>query len=352
MPNHPRVYVIVLNWNNFADSEQCLESLLGATYPDLRIIVVDNASPDGSGGHLQSRFPGLRFIFNGENLGFARGCNVGIRAALEDAGCAYVLLLNNDARVPPAFLEAAIAAAEADGRIGLVGGKILHSPESNVIAYAGGFINRWRGRLVIRGFNEPDRGQYDRPAEVGFVTGALMLIRREVLETVGLLPEEYFFGVEEQDYSFKVGRAGYKLYYVPGFVAYHVGDGSHWNWDPKFVYNGYRNKLIFQEKYLPAGSFPLWKLMFRVYARHAARRFWKRLASKYGYDKGREVLYEDMEFALTQAIADHGKKSLSEETLKQFEERLRARKIGARPDRPEAGRAENPQKNEMASGGS
>jgi GT2 family glycosyltransferase len=326
--NQPVVYVVVLNWNNYEDTQKCIASLLAASYPALRIIIVDNGSADQSGKRLHVDFPQLQFIFNEKNLGFSRGCNAGIRAALNDTACAYVLLLNNDAEVPAHFLEAAIDAASADDRIGLVGGKILHSAESKVIAYAGGDITRWRGQLIIRGINEVDRGQYDQPDEVGFVTGAFMLITRQVLETVGPLPEEYFFGTEEQDYSFNVRRAGYKLYYVPEFVAYHIGDGSHWNWDPKFVYNGYRNKLIFQEKYLPAGVFPIWKLIFGFYARHLARRFWMHLANKYGYDKGRTVSYEDMEFALLRAIADHGKNILSEETLNQFEESLKARKNG------------------------
>lgn len=325
----PRVYVIVLNWNKYEDTKKCLESLKKASYPNLKIIVTDNGSKDGSGKRLQSSFPDLGFILNDKNLGFSAGCNVAIRAALEDADCAYVLLLNNDSYVEPDFLQAAIDEAEADEKIGLVGGKILHSPESKIISYAGGFVTLLRGQIIIRGFNEIDRGQYDQSEDVGFITGAFMLIRRATLEKIGLLPEEYFFGTEEQDYSLSAQRAGYKLRYVPGFVAYHKGDGSHWNWDPKFVYNGYRNKLIFQEKYLPAGTFPIWKIAFKFYAKFVARRAWKRMANKYGWDKGRDVSYEDMEFALIRAIKDHGKNSISEETLKQFERLLRNRKNGA-----------------------
>lgn len=329
--NRPRVYVVVLNWNNYVDTKRCLESLAKATYPNLRVIVVDNGSSDGSVERLEAAFPNHQFILNEKNLGFSRGCNPGIRTALADEQCSYVLLLNNDSEVAQRFLEPAIDAAEADQQIGLVGGKILHSPESKIISYAGGEVTRWRGQIIVRGFNEIDRGQYDQPGEVGFVTGAFMLITRRVLEKIGLLPEEYFFGTEEQDYSFKVRRAGYKLYYVPGFVAYHQGDGSHWNWDPKYVYNGYRNKLIFQEKYLPPGIFPIWKMIFSVYAAYVARRNWKRMAIRYGYDKQREVSYEDMEFALLRAIKDHGKSLLSEETLNEFEDSLRSRRTGASP---------------------
>lgn len=324
--NKPRIYTIVLNWNNYEDTRKCVESLQEATYPNLKIVVVDNGSSDGSDKRLREDFPEHAFVPNQANLGFSRGCNTGIRVALEDQDCAYVLLLNNDAVVPPGFLEKASDSAERDGRIGLVGGKLLHSPESKVISYAGGHIDRWRGRVVIRGFNEKDRGQYDKAGEVGFVTGALMLIKREVLEKVGLLPEEYFFGVEEWDYSLTVQQAGYRLYYVAEFVAYHKGDGSHWNYDPRFNYVGYRSKLIFQEKYLPKGLFPVWKIVLFFYARFRARSVWRKMARDLDAEKDKKAPFDDMEFALIKAIKDHGKDELGEETLFRFDEALKKRK--------------------------
>src|SRR5437763_7318693 len=118
MTKKPRIYVVVLNWNNYADTQKCLESLRTATYSNLRIIVVDNGSIDGSGQRLAREYPEWPVILNDSNLGFSRGCNVGIRAALEDETCAYVLLLNNDATATPSFLEKAVEAAEADRRVG------------------------------------------------------------------------------------------------------------------------------------------------------------------------------------------------------------------------------------------
>jgi len=327
--NKPMVYTVVLNWNNYEDTKKCLESLQQATYPNLRIIVADNGSPDGSGKRLQSEFPQHLYVFNEGNLGFSKGCNRGIRVALDDKECAYVLLLNNDAEVPPGFLEKAIDCAEGDDRIGLVGGKVLQSRESKVITYAGGHIERLRGTAVIRGFNEIDRGQYDQAEEVGFVTGALMLIKREVLERAGMLPEEYFFGTEEWDYSLHAQRAGYKLYYVPEFVAYHKGDGSHWNYDPRFNYISYRSKLIFQEKYLPRGLFPIWKTVVSFYAKYRAKHVWRRLANKYDTERDRKASFDDMQFAFIEAIKDHRKDELCEETLFRFDEALKKRKRAA-----------------------
>jgi GT2 family glycosyltransferase len=321
----PQVNVIILNWNNYEDTKKCLESLQKATYSNLSVTVVDNGSADGSGKRLQTEFPDIQFIFNEKNLGFARGCNVGIRAALRDEDCAYVLLLNNDSVFTPDFLEKAVEIAEADRQVGLVGGKVLQSPETKKIWYAGGHINLWRGQAVTR-HGQIDFGQYDKPEEVGFVTGGLMLIRREVLEKVGLLPEEYFFGVEEYDYSLSVKKAGYKLYYVPDFLVYHRGDGSHWNYDPKYVYNYYRNKLILQEKFLPKGLFPMWKLAFVIYGKYLARRQRKKIIKHHHYDKERPVLLDDLDYALMRAVKDHGKNVLCEEALREFEEALRNKK--------------------------
>jgi GT2 family glycosyltransferase len=177
----------------------------------------------------------------------------------------------------------------------------------------------------VRGFREDDRGQYDEPQEIGFVTGALALIKREVLEGVGLLPEEYFFGVEEIDYSVAVRRAGYKLLYVPGFLVYHSSDGSHSNYDPKFVYNGYRSKLILQEKYLSKPAFVLWKAVFRFYGKYLAAHTWQRLRDEDFGQPDKRVPLDDMMFAFERAFADHGKNVLSEESLNRFEAELRQR---------------------------
>ena len=315
----PRVYAVVLNWENFADTTLCLNSLRQSGYENLRTIVVDNCSQDGSADQLREEFPDLTFLSNEFNLGFARGCNVGIREAMKDPDCEYVLLLNNDAVLVPGTLQAGIQLAEGDPTIGAISGKVLSNPDSNAIWYAGGQIDRWRGQAIVRGFGEVDHGQYDLACEVGFVTGALMLIKRNVLGVVGLLPEEYFFGVEEWDYSLRIQRAGYKLYYAPGFKAYHKADGSHWNYDPKFVYNSYRNKLIFQEKYLPPLIFAVWKRAFSVYGKYLARRARQRLIAAQRFKGADAVQFDDLDFAFARALKDHGRNALSAKALAEFE---------------------------------
>src|SRR5216684_3242121 len=138
------VGIVVLNWNNYTDTARCLESLKNLAYPNYRTYLVDNGSTDHSMERLMLDYNGssLKFILNGENLGFAAGCNRGIAMALQE-GCHYILLLNNDCVVSDArFLEKAVRFAEATPRCGIVGGKILFWPETRRIWSTGGYITR------------------------------------------------------------------------------------------------------------------------------------------------------------------------------------------------------------------
>jgi GT2 family glycosyltransferase len=263
----PLVYVIVLHWRNYDRTRNAIVSLLQISYSNYRILIVDNCSGNGSIEKLHSDFPKCDFLLNESNLGFSRGCNRGIARA-KSAGADYVLLLNNDMEVERNFLEAAIEAAEADQQTGLVTGKILFGDRRNVIWQAGGQIDRWRIQGRPRGWNEIDLGKYDQSGETSWASGAMLLIPRRTIESVGLLPEEYFFGVEEWDYSTSVLNAGLKILYVPAFKGYHFAGGSYKAGHPVLiVYNGIRNKLIFAQKYLSTPAWFLWRLVFRSYLR-------------------------------------------------------------------------------------
>jgi len=310
-----KVGIVVLNWNTYDETRECLLSLRQATYPNREVILVDNASADGSGHQLHLDFPECSFIANPTNLGFARGANVGIRYALA-RGSDYILLLNSDSLVEPGFLEPAVELAERHATVGLVSGKIYLKDRPGYLWYAGGHVSVIRGQVKVFGWHERDDGRFDRVREIGFATGALLLIKRVVLERVGLLPEEYFFGTEEWDYSVTVRRAGYRLYYVPQFVTYHRSDGSHRNLEAKYLYNGYRNRLIFQEKFLPAPAFHIWKSAFVIYHKYLAR---KRLAHL------GDTVYRDSWRALQAAIRDHDRAKphiVTEQALVDFERDL------------------------------
>jgi GT2 family glycosyltransferase len=316
----PRIAAIVLNWNRFEATRACVESLRGCGYGDLRIVVVDNGSHDGSAERLERELPGLQLHRNGANLGFSRGCNAGIRIAMADPACRYVLLVNNDCTIARGGLDAAVRAAEDDPRVGIVTGKIVD--DEGRIWHAGGTISRLRGQAIARGFGERDLGQYEEACDTRWASGAMMLVRREAIEKAGALPEEYFFGVEEWDYSLNVLRSGLRIRYVPGFAGIHPGSGSHHNHDPKFVYNYYRNKLLFQRRQLGALLFPVWLLAFRAYLRTRMRRHVAEIART--LYAGSPYSVDDLVFAARAALRDHGTGPLSEETMLDFDRRLRA----------------------------
>jgi GT2 family glycosyltransferase len=232
MPDFPLVYVIVLSWNGKNDTLECLASLRQLTYPNARIVVVDNASSDGTGDALRSAFPNIELIVNNSNLRFAGGNNVGIRRALE-RGAEYVLMLNNDTVVDPKFLSRLVEAAQSNKQIGIVGPKICYFDDPRRIWFAGGLIKWWRGRVAHIGIREVDNGGYDATTEVDYITGCCMLIKREVIETIGMLDERYYIYGEDVDLCIRASQSGYESLYVPSSRVWHKLSAStkgHLSW--------------------------------------------------------------------------------------------------------------------------
>jgi GT2 family glycosyltransferase len=199
-----KVCTIVLNWNGWRDTAACLSSLSQLRYENHEIIVVDNGSTDDSVRHLRIEFPGLTLIETGKNLGFAAGCNVGIRRAFAD-GADFVWLLNNDTAVDAGALQSLVAKAGSDERMAAVGSAIYHMQEPHkLMAWGGGRVSFLLGRS--RHVLAPvDDGQVD------YITGASLLLRRSALEAVGMLDEGFFFSWEDADLGFRLRRANWKL---------------------------------------------------------------------------------------------------------------------------------------------
>lgn len=260
------VAVILLNWNSYDLLRACLHSLRNATYPDLRTYVVDNGSRDASEvDRLMEEFPKVTVMRLPENVGFARACNVGIKRALAE-GAAHVILLNNDTVVEPGFAEPLVAAAESDPRIGAVTGKIYYAADRRRIWCAGGDHHWLLGNCEYTGEGMVDRGQFDRMREIGFATMCYSLFPRRVFEAVGLVPEQYFFGLEEWDYSVALRKAGYQLVYVPDSVIYHKVGQSYGRFEAGMIYNFYRNKILFTRSYMPRWFWWAWYVVFAAYA--------------------------------------------------------------------------------------
>ena len=244
MSQQPKVSIILLNWNNFGDTKKCLESLRRIDYPNYRIIVVENGSEDDSLQQLE-RESGIELIRNQENLGFAGGNNSGIKFAMKEK-FDYILLLNNDTEVDGQFLSFLVAEMQSNARTGIAGSKIYYWGSQRKIWSAGGGISRFLKRTFQYGENQIDQGQVDQRREVDFVSGCAMLIRREVVEKVGVLDPVYFMYYEDVDYCQRARQAGFNVVYVPQSVIWHkVSATSNRSFRD---YYRMRNYIIFMRK--------------------------------------------------------------------------------------------------------
>jgi GT2 family glycosyltransferase len=251
MMSFPKVSVITVNWNNFNDSAECLESLRKTTYPNFEVIVVDNGSGGDDVSLLKQRFGDfIRLIVNDKNAGFAGGCNIGIKDALA-RGADYVVLLNNDTVVAPDFIEGLVRVAQSDEWVGIAGGKVFCYELPELIWFAGGIINYRTGRTPIRGSGEADKGQFDEIVRVDWISGCFMFISRDVLQAVGMLDERFFFGWEDVDLCVRAARKGFKVLFVPESRIWHKGFGI--NKRDRLmgmpVYYATRGQFLFMDKH-------------------------------------------------------------------------------------------------------
>ncbi|MEJ2720212.1 MAG: glycosyltransferase family 2 protein, partial [bacterium] len=218
---NPRVAVVVLTWNGKSLTLDCLESLTASTYENIQIIVVDNASTDGTADAVEAQYGGrVTVLVNSANLGFAGGNNVGIRHAVAD-GAEYVMLLNNDTLVDPDLVDRLVDAISRADDIGIVGPKIYYASPRDQIWYAGGEINLARGTARHIGIRETDAGQYDTPSEVDYVTGCALMVRREVIEKIGVLDTAFKAYFEDADFCMRARAHGYRVVYVPAGRVWH-----------------------------------------------------------------------------------------------------------------------------------
>lgn len=214
----PRVACVVINWNGWRDTVACVKSLVAQDYPELRILVVDNASTDDSVERIRAAFPEVSLLRAEENRGFAAGSNLGIRCALKH-GAEFVWLLNNDTLAPWDTLKKLVDQA-ADPAVGIVGSVLQYLDRPGTIqAWGGGSVVPWMG--YARHFHAP--AELD---DRSFLTFASVLFRREMLEQVGLLDEGYFMYFEDSDLCFRARSAGWKLAVAADTAVLHREGGS------------------------------------------------------------------------------------------------------------------------------
>ncbi len=244
-----RVFILVLCHNGRDLTLACLESLCQQTYAHQQVLVIDNASQDGTPEAVRAAYPDLGLIRTGANLGYAGGNNLGIRAALQ-RGAEAVFLVNNDTWLDPDCVARLVSALEADPRIGVIGPMVYTWEEGRVISSAGGAIDWWHADAINIGMGEDDHGQY-RARPVDFVNGCGLMITRRAIERVGLLDERYFMYWEEADWCVRVRRAGLGVHFEPGAWMRHKAAIRADRLGPATLYYQTRNRLLFFATHTP-----------------------------------------------------------------------------------------------------
>ena len=244
---YSKVSIIILNWDNYKDTKECLESLKKITYPNYEIIIVDNGSKDGSTQKIQKEFPNHIYIYNKDNLGFSGGNNEGIKYALE-RNSDYILLLNNDVTVESDFLNFLVEKGENDLKVGILVPKINYYSKPDIIWLAGGYISKIRGSgfPIGKGKNE---NQYVEDRFITFSSGCCILIKKEIFKKIGLWDVNYFLYGEDTDFCKRTIDTGFKLLYVANSKIYHkIGITTKKTNSPLPIYYATRNRLYFSKK--------------------------------------------------------------------------------------------------------
>lgn len=241
--NH-NVAAIVLHYNTFDDTKECIDSLIAAGFSESEIYLVDNGSPDSSGEALRSVFVGVRFQRCDRNLGYAAGNNYGVRSALAD-GFSFLLIVNNDIIVQPGFLQPLLDVLQGDNRCGVVTGKVLYRDSPRVINAAGGRFSKTLCTGVNLRIGEIDDDRSEQ-REIDFVPGMLVLLKREVVERVGFMDERFFLYFEDLEYSFRMKKY-YKMSYTSRSVVFHKSGGGKRgkSYSEAYLYYYTRNRIWF-----------------------------------------------------------------------------------------------------------
>lgn len=216
--------VVVLSYNKRALLLEALASVERAEFPELVVVVVDNASADGSAEAARARFRHFTVVANPGNLGAAGGRNAGWRHLRRLADCDIVVFLDDDAEVTPSYFEHIAECFSANPWAGVVAGKALTGPASGIIMSAGIRVNLYTGAIGDIGTGEKDSGQYDQPRELDACGGFALAVRAKVFEQLGGIDERFNpYGWEEVDFCLRARKAGYKTLYEPRAVLCHKG---------------------------------------------------------------------------------------------------------------------------------
>lgn len=221
----PSVAIILVNWNSYEVSNDCILSLKKIDYPNYTIILVDNGSADGSGMKIQKEHPDIVTILSDKNTGFTGGNNIGFRYSLEN-NFDYSMMLNNDTIVEPDFLSNLMNIIERSETIGAVQPRIHFDHNRQLLWNGGSYFNKFWGFTYTKGENRSPKKAHLINKEVDWITGCAFLVRNSVLRKTGMLAENMFIYSEDVDLSFRIHERGYKLMYVADALIYHIAGMS------------------------------------------------------------------------------------------------------------------------------
>ena len=243
----PRVCVLILTWNTREEVLTCLKHALLADYPDYEVVVIDNASQDGTSAAVREKYPDVTLLENPTNLGYAGGNNRGLRYALEH-GADYMLIINSDTVMPPDLLSKIVRVASSSDDIAAVGVKNLKMDDPSTVWAAYPELTYGRELLNVVGREQPDSPEYDVVKDVDGVSGSCMFLSRRAVEEVGLLDELFFMYHEDLDWCQRAISKGYRCVYAGTAHILHKGSSS-----TGMTRAGYyflvRNAIIFARKH-------------------------------------------------------------------------------------------------------
>lgn len=294
----PLVYIIILNYNGKKDSEECLDSVRDLDYGNFKVLVVDNGSQDGSVQYLRNRFPWVEFKENRSNLGFAAGNNEGIKCALEK-GADFIFILNNDTIVTKTLLQELMAVMSKDASVGIAGPKILYYYQKDKIWFAGGRISLLLGNSWHIGNREKDSQRYQKVIAQDYQTGCALLIRRGVVDKVGLFDCEYFAYFEDADLCLRAKRKKFNVVCIQNAKIWHkISSTSGGGLTARKAYLKAKSGVRFFRKYSPRLAYyttvPFCALCYII------------LVSLYHVFKGREGLFTSFISGLVSGIRQGG----------------------------------------------
>ena len=260
MPQEYRISVITVNYNGIKDTCALLDCFT-FDEQDMEVIVVDNGSKGNEAELIARKYPKAKVIEAGKNLGFAGGNNVGIR----EARGRLLLFVNNDAELCVSDIYHLAERIESSKEIGMVCPKIKFFFGDQKIQFAGfTALSPVTFRNKGIGYGEPDHGQYDCPCPTPYAHGAAMMVKKEVIDKVGMMPECYFLYYEELDWSMMMRRGGYEIWYEPSATVFHKESQATGADSPLKTYYMTRNRLIFIKR--NATSYRILSYLYMIFA--------------------------------------------------------------------------------------